>query len=244
MNFRTTAPFLALLAFVSPVAQAQDIFTYMAHWRIPRAAFQEAAEFNENTSAPDFEKLVADGTLIHWGIDEPFVHTATGHTHGSWFAASSLEGIDKAMAAFGGANPIADASEAHHDHLLRSLAHGGKTANVRNGYIRTISMQVKTGMEDDWQRFATASYKPVFDASVEDGTVLVWEISTEAIHAGGDARQRYIWYVTPDAAGVDKVNAALAKDREERPGPTQAMRAASDIEGHFDGLSRVHFQHK
>jgi len=238
--------FALLIVLVATAGQAQEIFTYISHWKVPRASFQDASEFNEQ-SAAGFEQLVADGTIVHWGIDEPFVHSPTGHTHGTWFAATSLEGIDKAMATIqqgGGANPIASSSEAHHDHLMRSLAHGGKTSNIRNGYSRTIIMKAKLGRNQDWQTFAAASYKPVFDALVEDGTVLLWEISTDAIHANGNSQQRYIWYVTADAAGVDKVNAALAKDRAERSGPHSALRGASDQEGHRDGLARVHFQHK
>ena len=247
MSPRAIALFVSLVFFIAPIAQSQEIFTYMTHWRVPRASFQTASEFNKNQSAPSFEKLVADGTILHWGIDEPLVHSATGHTHGSWFAATSMEGIDKAMSALtqGGAgpNPIADASEAHHDHLMRSLAHGGKTSNIRDGYTRTIIQRVKPGRGADWIRYARASFKPVFDALVEDGTILVWEISTDAIHHG-DPRARYIWYVTADAAGLDKVTAALAKHRSENPGPNSALRAASDREGHRDGLSHVHFQHK
>ena len=230
------------------LSRLKRIFTYISHWRLPRASFQAASEFNENQSVPGFEQLVADGTIIHWGIDEPFVHSPTGHTHGSWFSATSMEGIDKAMATLqsggGGGNPIPGASEAHHDHLLRSLAHGGKTSNIRNGYNRMIIQSVKPGRGEDWARYARASFKPAFDALVEDGTVLVWEISTDAIHSSGNPRQRYIWYVTADAAGLDKVSAALAKHRSENPGPLSAMRAATDREGHRDGLSRVHFQHK
>lgn len=243
---RTTLLIALLLALLAPVAQAQEIFTYISHWRVPRAAFAAAAEFNEG-SASGFEQLVADGTIVHWGIDEPFVHAPTGHTHGSWFAATSLEGIDKAMATLqgaGGDNPLASSSEAHHDHLLRSIAHGGSTANIRGGYSRTIIVRIKPGTGEDWATFAKAVYTSAFESLVEEGTVLLWEISADAIHGAGNSLNRYVWYVTADAAGVDRVNAALAKNRVERPGPTAALRRTQDQEGHRDGLARVDFQHK
>ena len=65
---------VSLVFCIAPIAQSQEIYTYLSHWKIPRASFQAASEFNQNQAAPDFEKLVADGTIVHWGIDEPLVH--------------------------------------------------------------------------------------------------------------------------------------------------------------------------
>lgn len=245
MISRVGALFVTLLVFAATTAQAQELFTYLAHWKLPRSQFQAWTEYNETHSIPAYEKFVADGTIVHWGIDEPFVHTSEGRTHGAWFAATSLEDIDVAMAAFAAlpANPVPGVSEEHHDHLFRSLLHGGKTSSIRNGYVRTITYEVKPGMGEDWLRHAEASLKPAFDELVSDGTVLVWEISRELIHHN-DPSLRFVWYVTPDAAGVDRVRAALREQRAEDPASAAALAAASEISGHRDGLGRTHFQHR
>lgn len=87
--------------------QAQDgpIYAYVSHWNLPRAQWGAANEFMG--SNPIFDKLIADGTIVHWGAEEVFVHGSDGRTHGTWFAATSLASIDQALTALteGPANP-------------------------------------------------------------------------------------------------------------------------------------------
>src|SRR5260370_30841634 len=66
---------VALLVFSAPVAlpqqeQAQTVYTFVSLWQIPRANWAQFSENNEKITDPILQHILADGTIISWGIFE------------------------------------------------------------------------------------------------------------------------------------------------------------------------------
>jgi hypothetical protein len=72
----------------------------------------------------------------------------------------------------------------------------------------------------------------VFDKLVADGVILAYGLANEAIKTDGDFTH-YVWMATANMAGLDKIAAAFAADRErrtedERNSITQAFTDATE----------------
>ena len=99
--FVSAAALLALLLVCVPAwpqgnPNPNPIFTYVNEWGVPRAQWGDAAKFNADSKAI-VDPLVADGTLLGYGMFENRVHSDTGYTHGSYFQATSLANLLKAV---------------------------------------------------------------------------------------------------------------------------------------------------
>ena len=243
---------LVLAAFL-PVASAQPqtIYTFVAEWHIPRAqwgAFTDAAMKN---TVPILERLVTDGTLVEFAITTSVVHTEEGPTHTSWWAATSFAGVNRALAELLKVSQLSEFSGAkHRDRLLRSVIYeGGKTAKLTSGFVHLGVSQMKPGKAREWRELYDKYNKPVADKLLADGVVLGYGVDAELIHTDNPA-YRFAWYLAPDAASVDKVNAAItAAQQQGTPVERRAIAAAFadvTVPGHHrDSLDRIiHYVHK
>ncbi len=56
---------LSLLLLALPVvAQEAPVYTYLAHWNVPRAQWAEFIAFGEENAFPVLERMLADGTIV------------------------------------------------------------------------------------------------------------------------------------------------------------------------------------
>jgi hypothetical protein len=227
------------LALASTVATAQEelmVYTYASHWGIPRAQWPEAAAaFKESQAA--MERLLANGTIVAWGNGAPIVHRDEGNTHGSWFSATSLTGIEKALEELANqpASPVLNDAK-HHDHLSRSIVHKGRTSATTTGYSWGSGNPVKPGKADAWLEFFNKTSKPVFDKLVADGTILQYEVFTDLVHTS-DPNGRRVNYIAPNLAALEKAREALAAMRQSlAPSYFPAFADLVTFEEHRDGF--------
>lgn len=239
---------LAMMSLmVTAPAQAQEPthYTFVSYWDVPRAQWNdfEKAEAQSNTI---MEGLVADGTLTAWGSGAFLLHTEGGYTHFNWFVSETEGGIVKALTAL--ATPSRGSSYAgvtkHEDHLLHSMAHGGKTARATSGVIRVGRWQAKPGHAEDVENYFKKYIQPDLDAGVADGSILMYNFDNEAIHT--DAPGAYnLAVVYANGDGLDKNAAQLAAHAKDNPAAGEGFQAMIEVKEHRDSLGRVlAYQHK
>lgn len=246
-----TAALLACAVLLSPVflpaqagAQDQGDFTYVSHWAVPRsdwAAFEQQQKAREAT----MHKLVADGTIVAWGVAATRVHQENGYTHSIFFTATSRANLLKALETVWGdaTNASFAASTKHYDLFLHSIAHGGKTASAA-GYIRVTEWQARPGAAQALQGTVMKNLKPLLDNDVANGTILMYNFDEMDVHT--DPPGAYdLAIVFPDGAAIDKFFAEVAAADKDNPTVDQVFDNLTVAKAHRDSFSRVlAFEHK
>lgn len=226
-------------------AQDQSYYTYVSFWAVPRADWA-AFEKQEQASSSTLAKLVADGTIVDFGTDAIRVHEEDGYTHADWFTATSRAALLKALETqwASATNAAFVATTKHHDLLLHTLAHGGKTASGATGYIRVTFWKAKPGDEEALETHVLRGIKPTLDAAVADGTLLMYNFDKEDIHTAEPGGYN-LAMVFPNGESIDKFFADLAAAGKQNPAIGQVLESLTVPEAHRDSFGRVvAYQHK
>ncbi len=238
---------LVLTPLVSTAQQQEPtIYTYMAHWNVPRAQWAEFTANGEQNVRPVMERMLADGTIESWGNESRIIHEEDGTTHGTWWAATSIAGLMRVREELVklGPNPILD-NVGHHDHLMESVIHRGTTTARTSGYLSVSINKVQPGSGQAWRQLWEKYFKPTYDELLDNGTILSYEVSSQYVHTE-DPRWRYVSTVTPNAEARDKVNAALDAVFEKDGAAIRAAFGSVSIRSeHRDVFGRVlNYAHK
>lgn len=225
--------------------QNQTYYTYVSEWSIPRTQWPEMDK-QDAASIATMQKLVADGTLVHWGNFTIRVHQDDGLTHGEWFTATSRAALMKALEGqwTSAVNPAYSSATRHRDYLLNTLVHAGKTTAVTTGYIRVAAYTAKPGEASEFQAHFMKYLKPMLDESVANGTLLAYNFDSEDIHTMGPGNF-FLAMVFPNAEAIDKFYAAFAASEKENPDVMQMVNTTTDPSVHRDLFGKVTaYQHK
>ncbi len=207
---------LALPAVVHAQPPAPPVYTFVAEWDVQRDKWADVSAFMDKGIRAIFDRLVADGTLAGYGTFETLVHEADGYTHGMWWTATSLVGIEKArLEAIKVTPPPALATARHHDYFLRSLVSKNRAGSGTGGYIRVNSTMVQTGKGTQWRETWEKYTKPTYDALVADGTLSSYSVETQQI-ASVSPGLRMVVVVAPSAEAMDKAYAAFTAANAKR----------------------------
>ncbi|HJY82317.1 MAG TPA: hypothetical protein VKK81_14700, partial [Candidatus Binatia bacterium] len=132
----------------------------------------------------------------------------------------------------------------HHDLLLHTLAHGGKTSSGATGYLRVAIWQAKAGEADALEAHVLKYIKPVLDADVANGTILMYNFDKEDVHTGEPGAYD-LAIIYPNGGAIDRFFADLAAAQKENPSVGQVLNSLTVGEAHRDIFSRVTtYQHK
>jgi DNA-binding protein YbaB len=108
-------------------------YTRVQSYKLKADAPHDAVEMlSQNLIVPVFEKLIADGTIVEYEVDEQAVHTRDPNSFSIVYIAAHAEGLDKAQAAISEslkASPLSGPAfgsmvdfTAHRDELARTDA--------------------------------------------------------------------------------------------------------------------------
>jgi hypothetical protein len=202
--------FLSLLAPSFATAQKSEptVYTYVALWGVPRDKWADFEANAEKNSRPVLERMLADGTIMNWGISTRIVHEEGGNTHSLWWAATSIAGIEKVREELIKLPNPAGAGAKHEDLLFQSITHRGRTTAPTSGYLYVSFTKLKPGMGRAWEALGKKYFEPVLDDLLAKGTILGFDVASEYVHTQ-DPDSRALWYITPSAEADDKVNAAF-----------------------------------
>jgi len=253
MNTKTWSVFTGLcgvavfaMSAVPSGAQATEVkekppmYSYIANWQIPPAHWgADMAKINA-TDSNIFQAALADGTLVGYGSDVNMVHTPDGESHDSWWSATSMAGLLKVLDKLRGLDysdsPHSLSPTKHWDMVLVSHFYNWKPGAYTGAYVNVAIYQLKPTADDDaLETLSKSVVVPILEKLLADGTVLEYEVDTEAIHT--DAPGMFaIVYVTPQPEGVDTVRAAIRGSGKDNPLIGPAFDSFIDYSQHRDEL--------
>ena len=245
---------LAMMAVLAAPARAQDepkekppMYSYVGNWNIPRAQWADM----EKSNAADqkiLEKAMADGTIVAFGNDMNLVHQPDGSTHDDWWSAMSMAGVlnvlDKFYKSGTPTSPVLASATKHWDSIYVSRFYNWHSGSYKGAYTRVASYKLKPDAPDDAiEKLSKNLIVPVMEKLLADGTIVEYEIDTEAIHTESPGTF-WVVFISPNADGVDKFNAALRDANKMNPMRGPAFDSMVDFTPHRDYLDSTNATYK
>ncbi len=238
---------LAMLAASAAPACAQDevkekppMYSYVGFWNIPRAQWAEM-EKNNAVEQKILDKALADGAIVAYGNDLNLVHTADGMTHDDWWSAMSMAAmlnvLDKFYKSGTPTSPVLASATKHTDGIFVSRHYNWRPGTYKGAYTRVAYYKLKPDApEHAIETLSKTFIVPLLEKLLADGSIVEYEIDTEAVHTEGPGAF-WIDVISPNAEGLDKLNAALLDRAKTNPLAGQAFDSMIDSSAHRDSLS-------
>jgi hypothetical protein len=238
---------LAMLAVSAAPACAQDevkekppMYSYVGFWNIPRVQW---AEMEKNNAAEQkiLDKALADGAIVAYGNDLNIVHTADGMTHDDWWSAMSMAAmlnvLDKFYKSGTPTSPVLASATKHTDGIFVSRHYNWRPGTYKGAYTRVAYYKLKADApEHAIETLSKTFIVPLLEKLLADGSIVEYEIDTEAVHTEGPGAF-WVDVISPNAEGLDKLNAALLDRAKTNPLAGQAFDSMIDSSAHRDSLS-------
>jgi hypothetical protein len=244
---------LAISTFGAATADAQTIevkekpplYTYVGDFTIPRARW---ADMDKQAAADEkiMDKAIADGTIIAYGNDVNLIHQEDTETHDSFWSATSMAGVLKALDALHGVTGTSVLSSAtkHSDSLFVSHFYNWHAGSWKAAYTHGASYKLKADAPDDAVETLSKSFiVPILEKALQDGVVSEYEVDEEAIHTQAPGTF-WVFYICPKVEGLDKVTAALGAALKEQPLAGSAIGSMVDFTAHRDFLAVTNATYK
>jgi hypothetical protein len=237
---------VAMLAAWAAPALAQDepkekppMYGYMGSWSIPRAQWGDM-EKADAANQKVLDKAMADGTIVGYGNDVNLVHTPDGDTHDGWWSAMSMAGIlnvlDKFYKSGTATSPVLASATKHSDNILVSRYYNWHSGPFKGAYTRVAQYKLKADAPSNAvERLSKNLFVPLMEKLLADGTILEYEVDTEAIHTEAPGTF-WVVFITPNSDGLDKFNAALQDVMKKNPLGGPAFGSMVDFNEHRDYL--------
>ena len=237
----------AVLAALTAPACAQDepkekppMYSYVAFWGIPRAQW---ADMDKNNAADQkiLEKAMADGAVVGYGYDLNLVHTADGMTHDDWWSSMSmgalLNVLDKFYKSGTPTLPVLASATKHSDGIFVSRYYNWRPGSYKGVYTRVAYYKLKSDVPDHAiETISKHIVVPVLEKLLADGSLIEYEIDTEAVHTEGPGAF-WVDVIATNAEGLDKLNATLRDAAKMNPLNGSALDSMVDSSAHRDNLS-------
>jgi hypothetical protein len=238
----------AAYAQTAEVKEKPRLYTYESDWTIPRAHWGDVGKDNAASNQKILAPALADGTLVSYGDDENLVHTVDGPTHDNWWQAMSMAGLLKVLDAFyksgSTASPVLVSSTKHWDQVLVSRFYGWHPGSWKGAYGHAGTYKLKPDAPNNAVEILSKSvFVPLFEKLLSDGTIVEYEIDEETIHTQSPD-QFFVYYLTPNAEGLDKVNSAIRDAVRENTLIAPAIGSMVDFTPHRDELLRANATYK
>lgn len=226
------------------VKEKPPLYSYVANWVIPRAQW---AELEKSNAADDslMQKALANGTIVGYGNDINLMHSSDGATHDDWWSAMSIAGLLGVLDQLKGSTaPVLNSATKHWDNIYVSRYYNWHSGTMKGGYGNVSMYKLKADAPDSAVDLLSKNLvAPLMEKLLADGTISEYEIDTEAYHT--DAPGMFaIVYLTPNAVGIDKVNAAIMETLKANPLSGPAFGSMVDFSAHRDFLARSNATYK
>ena len=238
---------LVAMAAWTTVASAQDepkekppMYSYVAFWNIPRAQW---ADMDKNDAADQkiLDKALADGAIVAYGNDLNLVHEVDGMTHDGWWSSMSMAAMLNVLEKFYKSgtvtSPVLASATKHSDGIFVSRYYNWRPGSYKNAYTRVGMYKLKPDVPERALEMLSKSFiVPMLEKLLADGSIVEYEIDTEAIHTQAPGTF-WIDVISPNADGLDKLNAALRDSSKTNPLNGAAFTSMVDEAAHRDNLA-------
>jgi hypothetical protein len=231
----------------SEVKEKSPMYCYVGLWAIPRAQWAEM-EKSDAADLPILQKAMTDGMLVGFGSDVNLLHQPDAPTHDDWWCSSSMAGVLNVLDQFhkGGnsATPVLASATKHWDELLVSRYYNWHPGTMKDGYSHGATYKFKADApEDALDVIAKNAMVPLMEKMLANGTISEYEIDTEAVHTTAPG-SFYVFYLCPNADGIDKMSTALRDTLKANPLIGPAFDSVVDFTAHRDYLDRTSATYK
>jgi len=223
------------------VKEKPPMYSYIAYWNIPRAQWADMAKADE-ADRKILDKAMASGTIVGYGNDENLIHQPDANSHDGWWSAMSMAGVLNVLDQFyksGNATaPVLANATKHWDGLFVSRHYNWHSGSWKDAYEHGSSYKLKAGVPDDAvDTLSKNMIVPLMEKMLAEGAIHEYEVDVEAIHTEAPGTF-WVFYLTPNAEGLDKVNAALRETLKSNPLNGPAFGSMVDFTEHRDILVR------
>jgi len=226
------------------VKEKPAMYSYVANWQMPRAKWAEYEKPNAGDKV--LSQALGSGALVAYGADKVEVHSPEGPTHDSFWSAMSMAGVLDVLDSLssGPPDPVLQSATKHWDGIYVSHFYNWKSGTYKGAYTHTSYYKLKaTASDDSIETMSKNFIVPLMEKLLADGGIVEYEIDQEAIHTESPAGF-WLDYITPNSAGLDKVNTALGQAIKTNTFAGPAFNAMVDSEVHRDYLSRSNVTYK
>ena len=238
---------LPVRAQTATVKEKPPMYSYVGNWNIPRAQW---AEMDKSVAADQkiLEQAVANGTLIGFGNDRNLVHQPDGYTHDDWWSSMSMAGLlnvlDQFQKSGSSVSTVLSSATKHGDGIYVSRYYNWRPGTVKDAYTHIAYYRLRPDAPSDaLDTLSKTLFVPLFEKLLADGTILEYEIDTEAIHTEAPGAFSLV-YISRTAEGLDKATAARLEMQRANPLGGPAFGNMVDYTVHRDYLSRTNATYK
>jgi len=216
------------------------MYSYVGFWSIPRAQWGEMEKGNA-ADQKVLDKALADGTIVGYGTDLALVHTADGTTHDDWWSAMSMAGLlnvlDKFYKSGTSTSPVLASATKHADGIFVSRYYNWRPGSYKGAYTRVGYYKLKPDVpEHAIDTISKQMIVPLLEKLLADGSLIEYEIDTEAIHTEAPGAF-WVDVISTGSEGLDKLNAALREAGKTSPLNGAAFDSMIDSAAHRDNLA-------
>ncbi len=234
-------------AQTAEVKEKPPMYSYVSNWAIPRAQWAEM-EKADQADQKILEKGVSDGTIVAFGNDRNLIHQVDGSTHDDWWSSMSMAGamniLDQFYSSGNSSSPVLETATRHWDDLYVSRYYNWRAGTYKNAYTHGSTYKFKADSPPDaLDTLSKNVLAPMMEKLLAAGTIFEYEIDTQAIHNEAPGTF-YLFYITANADGLDKVNAALRETVKSNPLIGPALDSMVDFTPHRDMLARTNATYK
>ncbi len=238
---------LPAVAQTSDVKEKPPMYTYVSNWAIPRAQWADMDKANDADQAI-LQKALAAGTLVGYGDDSTIVHQPDNYTHDDWWSSMSMAGLlnvlDQFYKAGNATSQVLANATKHSDSIYVSRYYNWHAGSAKGVYTHGATYKLKADAPDDAVEVLSKNMLvPMLEKLITDGTLIEYEVDTEAIHTEAPGTFM-LFYITPNAEGLDKVNAAVRDVLKTSPLSGPAFSSMVDFTAHRDFLARTNATYK
>jgi hypothetical protein len=231
----------------SEVKEKPAMYTYASIWTIPRAQWGEMAK-SDAADTDTMAKALASGTIVAYGHDTALVHTADGPTHDEFWSSMSMAGLLSLLDQFykngSAASPVLSSATKHYDEILVSRYYNWTPGSCKGCYTHGAFYKLKADAPNDGvETLSKNLFVPLFEKLLAAGAIKEYEIDTQAIHTSAPGSFA-VFYITPNAEGLDKVDDAITDVVKNNPLISPAVGSILDSTGHRDELTRTDATYK
>jgi len=243
----------ATLWGVSALAQTPEIkekppmYSYASFWTIPRAQWPEMAKVDA-ADKPILDKALADGTIIGYGNDTNVVHAPDGDTHADWWSSMSIAGLLTVLEQLQNSStttaPVLQSATKHWDEILVGKYYNWRSGSWHGLYTYAGFYRLSANAPDNAVDVLSKNLvAPVLEKLLADGTLVEYEIDTEAVHTDAPGRF-WIFSLAANAQAIDKINAAIRDAIKSDPLGGVAFNSMVDLSAHRDYMAKANASYK
>lgn len=247
---RSIRPFVSVLILLTAVSAFAQVpapqppqLTWVRFFDVDFAKGEEWAAYQKQSTGAVFDRLIAEGKIVAWGMGTPFVMSGQNWTHAIWATLPKWSAADDINAGFESAMSRMTPAERDREmqmmgavksmprdvilrHLVQSMTPPASTAPPR--YVRISYYMVNPGRSED----AVSLFREVVEGPYTDlakrGVIGAWGFSTQEL-VTDPSWTHMIWFFTNDLSRFDDVrNSMMTMGREARQTTARRLNEMTD----------------